>query len=280
MKSIVNLYHRGTDNVGDDNCSPLDYFGITGEKDDLTSYSEYENADAVIFGGGMVLKKIRQLAMLEYIGGLKIGWGVGHNNAQKKKFEYADEPFLKSFDLLGVRDFVEGLRYVPCPSCMLPHFGKFYEIKHEVVFYQNTLSAPMKDVGPVMGNDEMDIGKVIEFLASGETVVASSYHGVYWAMLLGRKVIAVPFNAKFYGFRYDVPKCELGDWMKSLHKAQRYDGFLEVVAVNFISLARANNGRSRTNNNYPLSSNDVLKLRACHWLHLATSDIPSGTLRS
>ena len=65
-------------------------------------------------------------------------------------------------------------------------------------------------------------------LATAETVVSSSYHGVYWAMLLGKKVIALPFNAKFYGFRYDMPMETVKDL--DLHKiksAPKFDGFLE-----------------------------------------------------
>lgn len=225
MKSIVNLHHKSTQNVGDANCSPLDLFGMEGAVDDLMNFEDCENADAVIFGGGMVLKKIRQLDILKKMKGLKIGWGVGHNKAVKNKYEYAGEPFLADFDLLGVRDFVEGLRYVPCPSCMLLQFDMLYQIKHDVVFYQNTLSAPMPKglPGPLMGNDEMDLNKVISFLASGETVVSSSYHGVYWAMLLGRRVVAVPFNAKFYGFSHEIVKCEMGDWKEAVSAARSYN---------------------------------------------------------
>jgi hypothetical protein len=37
-----------------------------------------------------------------------------------------------------------------------------------------------------------------------DVVVANTYHGAYWATLLGRRVIvAAPFSNKFFGFRHE-----------------------------------------------------------------------------
>ena len=47
----------------------------------------------------------------------------------------------------------------------------------------------------------------IAFIGSCETIVTNSYHGIYWALLLGKKVISVPFASKFYGISPDLTHC-------------------------------------------------------------------------
>lgn len=58
--------------------------------------------------------------------------------------------------------------------------------------------------------------EVIDFIASGETIVTSSYHGVYWAQLLGRRVICLPYNDKFETFQHRPTMAEAGDWRSGL----------------------------------------------------------------
>jgi exopolysaccharide biosynthesis predicted pyruvyltransferase EpsI len=49
-----------------------------------------------------------------------------------------------------------------------------------------------------MSNHEFDFEKVIRFLASGKVVVTNSYHGAYWAILLGCRVCLYhAFSIKF-----------------------------------------------------------------------------------
>ena len=73
MSKIVNLYHKNTDNVGDLNSPASIYYNLNIRRDDLLNYSEYSDYDCV-FGGGMVIKKISQLSILDSIKGKKIGW--------------------------------------------------------------------------------------------------------------------------------------------------------------------------------------------------------------
>jgi len=224
---MINLYHRNTNNIGDLSCSPARYFGIDCVEDDLSEYMQYVEQD-IIFGGGMLLKKMGKWKVLSQVQGLKIGWGIGHARYRQGDgpFDYSKTPFLKQFDLLGVRDFGIGLKYVPCPSCMSVLFDKTYEMTRPVVFYENSEAKPLLG-SPRFGNEAQSMQEVLEFLGSAELIVTSSYHGVYWSMLLGRKVIAVPFNSKFYTFRHDIPKCELKDWRSKRKEAAIYSGFLE-----------------------------------------------------
>ena len=36
-------------------------------------------------------------------------------------------------------------------------------------------------------------------------VVTSSYHGAYWASLMGRRVVMLPFGSKFMSLKYRPP---------------------------------------------------------------------------
>jgi len=45
----------------------------------------------------------------------------------------------------------------------------------------------------------MNLDEVIAYIASGATVVTSSYHSMYWGFLLGRNFVSVPFGSKFFG---------------------------------------------------------------------------------
>ena len=56
--------------------------------------------------------------------------------------------------------------------------------------------------------------KVLDFLGSGETVLTSSYHGVYWATLLGRKVLAFPFSSKFYTLKHKPNMYPVELWLR------------------------------------------------------------------
>jgi hypothetical protein len=48
----------------------------------------------------------------------------------------------------------------------------------------------------------MDFNRVAAFLASGETVITNSYHGAYWARLLVRRVVVLPFSNRLLRMRF------------------------------------------------------------------------------
>lgn len=78
-----------------------------------------------------------------------------------------------------------------------------------------------------MDNAMKDPVSVVDFIASGDTVVTSSYHGVYFAQLLGRKVVCIPYNQKFYAFQNRPTMAEHDNWEHAVRSAQRYDPLLE-----------------------------------------------------
>ncbi len=79
----------------------------------------------------------------------------------------------------------------------------------------------------MLTNRGLPAKQVLEFIAKGETVVTSSYHGVYWAQLLGRKVICVPYGEKFRTFQHLPTYAEPEDWQGIVRLASQTDPLLE-----------------------------------------------------
>ena len=94
------------------------------------------------------------------------------------------------------------------PAYVLTHYRPF---KRRVGVYEHR-DYPLRVGRPVapadrMRNDDQEAAadplRVLEFLGSSEVVVTSAYHGLYWATLLGRKVVvANMFSSKFAAFPY------------------------------------------------------------------------------
>jgi glycosyltransferase involved in cell wall biosynthesis len=107
---------------------------------------------------------------------------------------------------------------------MHPLFDRHYEIKHPFVVYEHKTHSPIAISGlPRLTNQEKDFGKVISFLGSAECVITSTYHGVYWATLLNRKVVLLnPFSSKFSGFRHMPAVANEKTWKDAGAGAKNY----------------------------------------------------------
>jgi hypothetical protein len=207
---------------------------------DIVFYGDHSNrisvsSKLVILGGGGLFVfegEIQRLAA-DPLATL-ICWGAGHNVHGSNQIGRLD--ILHRFKLAGIRDFDCGFEWVPCASCMASDFDQSYPISHDVVLYEHH-QFRIPDVDPAiprLSNDCMDLGQVISFLGSGELVLTSSYHGAYWATLLGRKVIIInPFSSKFFGMKHKHTLCSHADWRAQTAAAQGYPGALaECRAAN------------------------------------------------
>ena len=120
-----------------------------------------------------------------------------------------------------------GHEWVPCVSALLPRLAAPGEPCHEVVAYRHRdqeLPFPA-DLGefPLRTNGNDDLDGTLDFLASGAVVVTNSYHGAYWATLMGRRVVVVdPFASKFHGFQHRVPVVDGRSWRAALADARTY----------------------------------------------------------
>lgn len=166
--------------------------------------------------------------------GPRILWGVGHNSREKDISPYdVDYPdYIKKFHLVGMRDFDSEYRWVPCASCMHPAFDKEYPIRNEIVWFEHKkklVDSKSLDLMPAprMLNTGQNIEQIIEFLGSAETVVTNSYHGVYWATLLKRKVVCIPWGSKFTMFKHPPTIANEKNWPDLIKEAVNYPNALQ-----------------------------------------------------
>ncbi|MGM8930659.1 glycosyltransferase family protein [Salinicola halophyticus] len=219
--TVLGLHYRNTKNIGDRNCHALDY--VTFDSDQATFRvikadvrelpaelpPGIEAPDIVVFGGGAIADHAPRVAQA-YPEALKIAWGLGYTTGKRAALPVGThQRFRKDFDLYGVRDIGVDESYTPCPSCLSDLFDAEYPITHDVVVYGHAGKWPLKEDARLHGYPYLDntdhkqgLKGVIEHLASGETIVTSSYHGAFWASLLGRKVCMLPFGSKFYHLKH------------------------------------------------------------------------------
>lgn len=235
---IVEVHRKVENNVGDLYCNPSRYFdlGTVSSEEILYNTTDLKNKTLVIGGGGLIHKKF-SLHIQDLINKnpkKTVIWGIGHNFG--KKFVTKSEGdvyypnWLDKCDLIGIRDYIEGHynSYLPCVSCMHPAFSKSYTVNHKTVYFLHAFKTKFDNNtnAPIMKNNIIDFEKVIEFLGSAENVVTDSYHGAYWAQLLGKNVHTVSWSVKFNHMKH--PPNFLESINDKIPKVQnKIEGFLE-----------------------------------------------------
>jgi len=177
----------------------------------------------------------KTLAKVKSNSGPKILWGAGHNKQNWNNNDAIKWPsWMSSFDLIGVRDYMQGYEWVPCASCMHPAFDKEYEIINKVIWFEHKkqLVKPADlsygEPVPRFANSGSNIDQIIAILGSAETVITNSYHGVYWATLLGRKVICPdPWSSKFFYFKHEPTFCKVKEVADNIELAETYPNALQ-----------------------------------------------------
>ena len=229
---MINIFRTDKTNVGDAYCPPFMYFPFKEKKyiDILALNSNFEgnvfsNNELVIFGGGglgknFFLKNVDVLEHLKNKFNLKIiGWGIGYDLYEDRQVLLDDKypkisNFFDFFEIIGTRVYPtkkfpdDKYIYVPCASCMSDlfyYFRKKNKIKKNkigIYSHKRTLLNHHFPEYSHMTNEVFDFSKVLDFLSSHEFIVTNSYHGVYWATLLGTKVICLPSKSGLYSFKY------------------------------------------------------------------------------
>ena len=260
---IINAHVVDEKNVGDLVSSPIRYFEFPGfekktidirafdteDLQDLLPATEQVRYHLVVGGGGLIYQRfLRAMTRLgdpsTPIQGARVLWGIGQqdygSNAQQgnlvnilrqtsQRFNY--QPYLAGFDLIGLRDDESGQAWVPCASCMHPAFDQPYRIEHEFVVFSHKKFQIHVDRLPRMTNESNDLASILAFLGSGETVLTSSYHGAYWGLLLGRKVLAFPFSTKFMTLKHKPGYYPLQSWRDQIWKFRPFrEGFLNKLS--------------------------------------------------
>lgn len=197
---ILFSHFRNTANIGDLASGPYRYFDFPAHQ--VVDIRERVPAcDALIFGGGAVGNRI---ARDRSPAAVRIAWGVGFTNHGQT----APGPVPAGFTLFGSREWGQaGATWVPCVSCMSPLFDRGYKATRDAVLYLNADPAIARKRPPTPDLPTLDntapLEAAIAFLASADTVVTDSYHGIYWATLLGRRAVCLnPYSSKFFGFKH------------------------------------------------------------------------------
>ncbi|KKN76114.1 hypothetical protein LCGC14_0373090 [marine sediment metagenome] len=198
---ITGLHVADTTNIGDLVCSPLLYFDYPNASLHNVRHPQLGPppvSDAYIFGGGGILELAKLMLDRHDLPGYKIAWGMGQMN---KEFIYPTEFVLDGFDLVGCRDYgPRNVEWVPCASCMSPLFDREYEITADRVTFFNVNKGQKAPPGTYGNRGTFE--QALQDIGSGETVLTNSYHGMYWATLLGRKVeLMNKTSSKFYQMR-------------------------------------------------------------------------------
>ncbi len=222
---IVFSHIRNNDNTGDLASCPAQWFDFPEHR--VANYDEpLGDCETVIYGGGTMNNWLQGKPLPSVP---SIGWGMGSS----RHGETEPWPDPAGFALVGVREWSEdreraGL-WAPCASCMSPLFDEEYPINQEAVLFVNASPSIKERYGLavellwIMQNDQ-PMSEIVAFLGSAEVVVTNSYHGIVWATLLGRKVVALPYSSKFYGFRHRPAYSRDGglDWRARAEEALVY----------------------------------------------------------
>ena len=246
---IINVFRIDTTNSGDWHSPPFRYFPELGSNtlEATDKKTIPEQSLVVIGGGGLISPKpafqhIRRL----FKKNICIGWGLGENQIDNKNSGYLspDTPqlfpsWLQDFDLIGLRDKNSPHQHIPCASCLHPAFDNPAASKYEIGFYlHKRIPLPVGNF-PYITNDGNNIEEKINFIAQCEVIISNSYHGVYWAMLLNKKVICCPFGTKFFGLHNQLRHCP--PWnieMTNLDELISHDNYLQQCRKKNITFSK------------------------------------------
>ena len=247
MNIIQFLFRADKTNVGDWWCSPRRYFPFKPNNvGDITNVSiPLENVKTLIIGGGGIgsnffkpyLDRIKEKNIQN-----TILWGAGVDvEVDKSKLLTSQEldlygDYFDFIDEVGTRVYSspQKFRYVPCPSCMNNLFFKYRDIKPKnligVYNHKRVALFTKKDKYeyPTMDNSGFNLDEKLNFISNCEYIITNTYHGVYWATLLERKVIVLPFKSGLFSFKYPPVYSFDGNINDDLmDKARVYRGILE-----------------------------------------------------
>ena len=252
-----NIFRADKNNVGDWWAPPFRYFPFSSHSfHDLVDFSPHKDEEGVFIVGGGGLGRdgfrphLDRLTQPDRKYKL-IAWGVGADlDDAEKDTTYPLGDFFDAFDEVGTRIIqkADHHHWVPCASCMHPLIEQYknskprYEVgvyshKRKKLTHKNIFNAHKKNrsflslnnysVNQFDDNSGDSFEKKLAFLASHRTIITNSYHGVYWATLLGRKVICVPFKTGLHTFKHSPTYSEGIISDEAFDTARTYDNALE-----------------------------------------------------
>lgn len=223
-------------NTGDTSTDPLIYFKSFAEKNICIYHTMREirwnlmkKDDWIILGGGGIFECLDEFQ--EVINKLLslsvhvISWGCGYNTHYDRMMDIKID--YSRFFRCTIRDYIFGKEeYMPDVSCMMELFDKHYEIKREIGVLEH-YEFPIMEFEYEKMTNTYAVNSIIRFIAESKIVITNTWHGCYWALLMGKRVIVYhPFSNKFENFKYK-PTLYSGDLQKDIESAKIYENILE-----------------------------------------------------
>lgn len=186
----------------------------------LSELKDQQNLNFLVIRGEISQKEIKEILFFKKkLSDVKlISWSLSLNHfdhtyeatliSNIMKSRILNKNYLHGFDLQGHRDFGMEFTYdwVPCASCMHPFFQKYKRVlptKKIGAFYNfKMFKIRGLDEEDYMSNEGYDLDEKLKFISNYEFIISNSYHGVYWAQLLNKKVICLPVKYSLLNFRY------------------------------------------------------------------------------
>jgi hypothetical protein len=206
---------------------------------DIAKYrGELFDKNIIVGGGGLIAKtfhsNMEALAENHKKKTSMIAWGIGESENVDRSggfvFPFSGRlaAYLDGFDLVGVRDYGTEYEWVPCVSCLHPAFDENYQLEFEIVIYEHKrIPIPIEGGFRRRTNEGNDFESIIKFLGSANTVITNSYHGAYWAILLGKRVLALANMSKMYRMKHAPVICRVEEWKRYVDLAETYPGALD-----------------------------------------------------
>lgn len=237
------VYSVDYDNPGDINSSVHDYFGV-GYKGIIIDVFSTDlpdmHVDVLIIGGGALFTSNKFLRGLNYIRSKvkskhTIVWGVGFDS------NLQDTNVVSQFDLFSTREHKlhKEIQWVPCPSVLHPVFRRtdLPGVSNDYLVVDHfKRKIPLALPHTRIVNKPNSIHNIVEAISSHNYVITSSYHVMYWATLLKKKVFVIgdKLPTKFNRVKH-FPVIASEFTPDLIDKAVVWDGaFLECVKRNYL----------------------------------------------
>lgn len=175
-----------------------------------------ESVDAVIFGGGALLSGGKwfdrwDLIKARYSAKKYVAWGVGTRPNINNDFP----EIVGSFDLYSTRDWDSSGPndfWTPCVSCLHPLLKENQDKKPTkdiliVDHFKREIETDVEADTRIV-NKPSKLEDMIACISDHRYIITASYHVMYWATLLKRKVVVggKPRPWKFEAFKYAAPQ--------------------------------------------------------------------------
>ena len=256
MANTLHFINRiDSSNAGDWNCCPLQYywdyfsqFNIRRHDIRYINYSAIDKDDVVIFGGGGLFDYAeftnRNINRVLDIGAKCICWSSGLNSHSEFEQTFESEIKWDKFIICTLRDFnnSKNIEYLSDVTCKHPAFDEKYSVKRKIGIATHKDYQIKNFTFDSITNDK-SIEEIIRFIGESEIIISNSFHMIYWAQLLGKKVICyAPFASRFFSYKYKpqylnsvedlddaIEKCDIQNFLDEARKEN--NDFFEKIKI-------------------------------------------------